>query len=158
VRLCLPIKRVVRIRSVSDIESLEEGDYGLPTVSNFPFLDAVVKPSYLFQDTIAKDRHPSIAKVPEILKALKKNTTDSGPVMLVNTLATDNFDSFKMNGSSVLKPFSQWKTRMETHTDDVAVVPALSVVTASEESNNRKRQRRSAAVDVQPKEKKSKKS
>lgn len=45
--LCLPIRRVVRIRTVDDIERLEEGDYGLPTVSNFPFLDAVMKPNYI---------------------------------------------------------------------------------------------------------------
>jgi len=150
--LCLPIKRVVRIRSVSDIERLKEGDYGLPTVSNFPFLDAVMKPHYLFQDTIAKDRHPSVAKVPEILKALKKHTTDSsGSFVLINTLATDNFDNFKLNRCGVMKPFSQWKARMEAHTDDVAV-------TTSEESNSRKRRQRSAAEEVQPKGKKSKKS
>ena len=153
--LCLPIKRVVRIRTVGDIERLEEGDYGLPTISNFPFLDAVMKPHYLFQDTIANGRHSSVAKVSEILKALKKNTMDRGSIVLVNTLATDNFDNFKMNKSGVMKPFSQWKVRMEAHTDDVAVVTALSVVTACEESNSRKRRQSRL---VQPKGKKSKKS
>jgi hypothetical protein len=74
VKLCLPIKRVVRIRTVSDIELLEDGDYGLPTVSNFPFVDAVMKPHYLFQDTLAR--------VPDILAALKKKkTTGSGSVV-----------------------------------------------------------------------------
>lgn len=151
VKLYQPIKRVVRLRTVKDIERLEEGDYGLPTASNFPFLDAVVKPHYLFQDTIAQGRHPSVAKIPEILKALKKNTTGRGSVALINTLATDNFDTFKMNNSAVMKPFSQWKTRMEAHTDDVAAVTVLSVQTASEESNSRKRKQRSPTVEVQPK-------
>jgi hypothetical protein len=53
-----------------------------------------------------------------------------------------------------MKPFSQWKTRMEAHADDVAVVTALSVATASEASNSRKRQRRDPAVEVQPNGKK----
>jgi hypothetical protein len=81
VKLCLPIKRVVRIRTVSDIELLEDGDYGLPTVSNFPFVDAVKKPHYLFQDTVAKGRHPSVARVPDVLAALKKKTTGSGSIV-----------------------------------------------------------------------------
>ena len=155
--LCLPIKRVVRIRTVSDIERLEEGDYGLPTVSNFPFLDAVMKPHYLFQDTIAQNSHPSVANIPEILEALKKKATDTETVVLVNTLATDNFGTFKMNGSDVMRPFSQWKTRMEDHTDDMAVVTSLSAVEAPKISKNRKRKGKSLAVEVQPKEKKTKK-
>lgn len=120
--LQLPIKRVVRIRTVKDIERLEEGEYGLPTLSNFPFLDAVMKPHYIFQDTIAQGSHPSEAKIPEILKALKAEAK----VVLVYTLGTDNFDRFKMNRSDVMKSFSQWKTRSEVHTDDVAVVTVLS--------------------------------
>jgi hypothetical protein len=151
-KLCLPIRRVVRIRTVSDIERLEVGDYGLPTVSNFPLVDAVLKPHYLFQDTVAKGRHSSVARAPDILAAL--NTTDRGSVLLINTLATANFDNFKANGSAAMKPLSQWKTRMEAHADDVAVVTALSVTTASEASNSRKRQRRDPAVEVQPNGKK----
>jgi hypothetical protein len=138
VKLCLPIRRVVRIRTVSDIELLEDGDYGLPTVSNFPFVDAVMKPHYLFQDTLAR--------VSDRLAALKKKTTGSGSVVLVNALATGNFHDFKGSGSVVMKPFSQWKTRMEAHTD---VVTALSVTTASEASKSRKRQLRDSAVEIQ---------
>jgi hypothetical protein len=145
-RLCLPIKRVVRIRSVSDIERLREGDYGLPTVSDFPFLDAVMIPHYLFQDTVPKDSYPSVAKVPEIVEALKKHTKGSGSVVWVNTLATEDFDEFERSGDAAMKPFSQWKARMEAHTDDVAVVTVLSVVTAPD---SRKRKRRSHAVDVE---------
>lgn len=119
--LCLPIKRVVRIRNVSDIEHLEEGDYGLPTVSNFPFLDAVMKPHYLFQDTVSQDRHTSVAKIPEILEVLKIEATDTAQIDLIYTLGTDNFDNFKMNDNELMRPFSQWKTRMEAHTDDTAM-------------------------------------
>jgi hypothetical protein len=33
----------------------------------------------------------------------------------------DNFDSFKMNENELMMPFSQWKTRMEAHTDETAM-------------------------------------
>lgn len=153
--LCLPIRRVVRIRTVDDIERLEEGDYGLPTVSNFPFLDAVMKPNYIFQDTVAQGRHPSEAKIPEILRALK-TTADVGPVVLVNTLAVDNFDKFKMNSSDVMKSLSQWKTRMEVHADDVAVVKNLTRK-VSEVSKRGKRKLTDTTDESMPKGKKSKK-
>lgn len=146
--LCLPIKRVVRIRTVGDIERLEEGDYGLPTASNFPFADAVMKPCYLFQDTMAQNRHPSVAKISGILNALKTGATDTESVVLVNTLGADNFDNFKMNVSDAMTPFSQWKTRMEAHTDDFAVVAVQSAVKASEGPKGRERK--------QPEEAKSK--
>ena len=48
-----------------------------------------------------------VAKIPEILKALKKKSTDIETVVLVNTLGTDNFDAFKMNSSDVMGPFAQ---------------------------------------------------
>jgi hypothetical protein len=152
--LCLPIKRVVCIRTVSDIERLEDGDYGLPTVSNFPFLDAVMKPNHLFLDTVAQDGHPSVAKIPEILKALKVKARVIGAVMLINTLATSNFDAFKGNRSDKMKPFSQWKTRMEAHADDVDVTVATTM--ASNGPKRGKRKERSFAVEVKPGGKRSK--
>eukprot|EP01039_Chlorochromonas_danica_P011316 gene11316-12628_t len=156
--LCLPIKRVVRIRTVSDIERLEEGDYGLPTVSNFPFIDAVMKPCYLFQDTLAQDRHSSVAKIPDILKALEKRIADVESIVYINTLGTDNFNDFKMNGSDVMRPFSQWKTRMEVHTDDMALVAAMPAVEASEGSKKiSKRRKQQEEEEVEPKRKKSRK-
>jgi hypothetical protein len=133
----LPIKRVVRIRTVSDIERLEEGDYGLPTVSNFPFTDAVLN-GHLFQDTIAQS-HPSLAKVSEILAALKQWNAGGEKIALVNTLSTDNFENFKMNNSDVMKAFSQWKTRMECHVDDTAVAKTQSAMEASGRSTGSKR-------------------
>eukprot|EP01039_Chlorochromonas_danica_P007702 gene7704-8509_t len=122
--LCLPINRVVRIRTVDDIKLLREGDYGLPTVSNFPFVDAVIN-GHLFQDTIAHS-HPSVAKTLEILKALNKNKSTRTTTNLIYTLSNGNFDNFKMNNSDMMKPFSQWKTRMELHADDMAGASAPS--------------------------------
>jgi hypothetical protein len=136
-KLCLPIKRVVRIRTVSDIARLEKGDYGLPTVSNFPFADAVLD-GHLFQDTIAQS-HPSMAKVSEILEALKQWKAGGKTIVLVNTLSTDNFDHFKINRSEELVPFSQWKTRMEYHVDDMTVATTKSTVGASGRSAGMKR-------------------
>jgi hypothetical protein len=135
--LHLPIKRVVRIRTVSDIKRLEEGDYGLPTFSNFPFADAVIN-GHLFQDTTAQS-HPSMAKVSEILEVLHPWKADGETIALVNTLSTNNFGNFKMNKSDLMKPFSQWKTRMECHVDDTAVASQQSAVGAAGRSAGGKR-------------------
>lgn len=135
--LYLPIKRVVRIRTVSDIARLEEGDYGLPTVSNFPFADAVLN-GHLFQDTIAQS-HPSLAKVLEILDALKKWNAGGEMIVLVNTLSIENFEKFKMSKSDEMKSLSQWKTRMECHVDDTAVAKMQSAMEASGRSTGSKR-------------------
>ncbi|RYH00514.1 hypothetical protein EON65_49295 [archaeon] len=146
--LYLPIKRVVRIRTVSDIGLLEEGDCGLPTVSNFPFADAVLN-GHLFQDTIAQS-HPSLAKVSEILDALKQWKAGGETIALVNTLSTDNFDNFKMNKSDVMMPFSQWKTRMECHVDDTAVAMVQSAVEPSGRSAGSKRKLDKLAAEEKP--------
>eukprot|EP00981_Chlorochromonas_danica_P004780 scaffold962_cov228-Ochromonas_danica.AAC.1 len=105
-----------------------------------------MKPCYLFQDTLAQDRHSSVAKIPDILKALEKRIADVESIVYINTLGTDNFNDFKMNGSDVMRPFSQWKTRMEVHTDDMALVAAMPAVEASEGSkkiNKRRKQHHS---------------
>lgn len=76
--------------------------------------------------------------------------------MLVNTLAVDNFDKFKMNSSDVMKSLSQWKTRMEVHADDVAVVKNLTRK-VSEVSKRGKRKLTDTTDESMPKGKKSKK-
>lgn len=67
-RLCLSTKRAVRIDCVQDIDLLEEGDYGVPSIHNFPFLDAVMKPNFIFLDTTAR-KHSLTSKLSDIVKA-----------------------------------------------------------------------------------------
>lgn len=141
--LRLDIRRVVRIRTVDDIKLLRDGDYGLPTVSNFPFLDGVMKPNYIFRDTIAAKTtgHPSSVamKIPEILEALGTNDP-----MLIHTLSANDFESFKASGSKSegedeLRPFSQWKARMEIHAGDLAMSAAPPPVARAAAAKKRAR-------------------
>lgn len=158
--LCMPIARVVRIRTVRDIERLQQGDYGLPTVSHFPLLDAVMK-GCLFQDTVAQS-HPSVAQVNQILKALKKSkAAGKGLTDLVNTLSTDNF--VKMNYRVEMKSFSQWKTSMESRVEDMAAATAQSAVEGRSTGRKRKQdecaegKQDMQAAEEKPKGKRSKK-
>ena len=154
-KLYLPINRVVRIRSVRDIEHLEPGDYGLPTTCNFPFLDAVMKPNYLFQDTIA-ERHDTLAQIPQILAALGKRKSCTATVMLINTLGTENFSKFKKNSNAALVSFTQWKTRMEAHTDDVVDLNTHEPLNVMEETK-KKDKKREAVQESEVQNKKAKK-
>lgn len=138
-RLSLPIKRVVRITSVKDIELLQEGDYGLPTPHNFPFVAAVMKPNYIFQDTTA-ETHDSTAKVLEILKALKLEAAGAKTVNLIFTVASDKFDSFKKNNCAELSAFSQWKTRLEVRANDSEITTAESSETISQAAPPKRKQ------------------
>lgn len=80
-----------------------------------------------------------MAKIPEILKALKKSKPDVGTTYLIYTLSTDNLKNFKVNNSDVMKPFSQWKSHMEFHADDIAIATKKCAVGTSERSTGRKR-------------------
>ena len=45
------ITRKVLIRRIEDIGNLLRSDYGLPIISNFPLIDAVIQPNVLLQMT-----------------------------------------------------------------------------------------------------------
>jgi hypothetical protein len=78
------------IRSVEDIEQ-----YGLPVISNFKIIDAVIQPNILLQFTIAKTHGKLTDNYDEIRNGLKgrKNTH-----VLIFAIPTENFDSFKPIG------------------------------------------------------------
>lgn len=110
------IKRIVRIRRTGDVGRLLEGDYGLPTIPNYPFLDAILDGN-VFQDTIAK-RHGSVAKLEEIIKAMKKwGKKRTNDMRLIFSLGEDDFDTFKPPTDELIDKFSLWKTRPEHHVD-----------------------------------------
>lgn len=47
--LSCKVKRKVMIRTVEDIAALADGDYGYPSIPNFPLVDAVIKPNVMLQ-------------------------------------------------------------------------------------------------------------
>lgn len=58
------------IRDEDDIKSLRSDSYGLPTVSNFPLVDALMLPDIGIQMTISKSHDVSVNSLPKILKIL----------------------------------------------------------------------------------------
>ncbi len=42
------------IRKISDLALLRNDEYGMPSVTDFPLIDAAVGPNFVFQVTISK--------------------------------------------------------------------------------------------------------
>lgn len=71
------------IRNVNDIPSLKNGDYGLPTICNFPIVDAVLPPALGLQMTTSKRHGGSVLQLRDILKALKIRASEFTIVYVV---------------------------------------------------------------------------
>ena len=97
------IKRKKLIRSIRDIYELEDGEYGLPTVTNFPVVDAIIKPDILLQMTIS-DSHEtrSSDKLFDILKVMGIKT---GKMIFV--LCALNVEKFKY--ANTMEVVAQYK-------------------------------------------------
>jgi hypothetical protein len=83
VKLALGQQNKVLIRNVADIEHLKDGDYGLPTVCNFPLVDAVIKPDIVLQMTIGDRRERAIHRAGEIADAMGISTSQMKMVFVV---------------------------------------------------------------------------
>ena len=84
---------VVLIRSVSDINKLPDGAYGLPLFSNFPLVDAIVQPDILLQFTTSPVTHKgSSASLPIIRSLLREKKQDMHKMIFV--IPKDNLRSF----------------------------------------------------------------
>jgi hypothetical protein len=92
--LKVKLSRVRLIRTIDDLQDLMEDEYGLPTISNYPFVDGVIKTSqgcFLLQMTVAASHETkSKDKLPAILEALGVTTAS-----LVFVLEHRNYDEFK---------------------------------------------------------------
>jgi hypothetical protein len=82
-QLILGNRRKVLIRNVEDIKSLKEDDYGLPTICNFPIIDAVLPPDMGLQMTISDTHEGSNLGLSAILSVLKIPATDFTLVFVV---------------------------------------------------------------------------
>ena len=83
VQLPLGNRRKVLIRGVGDISSLRDDAYGLPTICNFPIIDAVLPPAMGLQMTTSHTHAGSIERLPEILGALKITAAEDFTVVFV---------------------------------------------------------------------------
>lgn len=68
-------RRTALIRNVADIANLRPCDYGLPTVCNFPIVDAVLPPDLALQMTISDRHEVSAEKLADIRAGMIVNET-----------------------------------------------------------------------------------
>jgi len=83
VKLALGQKNKVLIRNIADIEHLKDGDYGFPTVCNFPLVDAVIKPDIVLQMTIGDRHEGAIDRAGDIANAMGIPTSQMKMVFVV---------------------------------------------------------------------------
>ena len=96
IQLDMTKKRKVLIRKIDDIKELKTGDYGLPSVPNFPLVDAVIKPDICLQMTTSSKSHKgAVARLQDIAAALRISTKDIKMVFVVRreALATFQYDT-----------------------------------------------------------------
>lgn len=81
------------LRAISDLRALQNGQYGLPTVANFPVVDAIARVDnifYFLQMTIAK-YHATSERFRELVEVLPEGIQ----IRLVWFLSNENFNLMK---------------------------------------------------------------
>jgi hypothetical protein len=97
----IKVQRKKLIRTIADIGKLADDEYGLPVISNFPVMDAIVG-NYLLQMTTALKHKCAIKKFGQICQIRPD-------AKLVNVLDTSNFDGFKPNKDINIPQFKTLK-------------------------------------------------
>jgi hypothetical protein len=88
VSVALGEKRKVLIRTINDIKNLKTNERGVPTISNFPFVDQIIPPNQFTTSKI----HTSSAKISEIIQAL--GLKEEGDFILVFIVPKEILASF----------------------------------------------------------------
>ena len=71
------------IRDMEDVKSLQNDSYGLPTINNFPLVDAVLAPNMGLQMTTSNSHKGSVATLPKLLESLRVKESDFRMVFVV---------------------------------------------------------------------------
>lgn len=80
------------LRKISDISSLEEGQYGFPVYDNFPLVGAIIQPRTLIQFTTSPKTHKGATeKIEQIRDQLLAQRTDHRMVFIVPKESKDTF-------------------------------------------------------------------
>ncbi len=88
-----PLCRTRMIRTIADLNSLKEGEYGKPSVPNFALIDSAIKvEAYTFQMTIART-HDKQNQNENFTKIL--NSLGASSLSIVFVLDKNNFNTFK---------------------------------------------------------------
>lgn len=106
-------ERKAFIGTIEDIGHLKDFEYGMPTISNFPFVDIVVKPNLEIQFIIGKKHGRSKHFHSEIERQMGGQSKDH---ILVFACDKENFDTFMYVEGLVLevkqyKMLVQWRAK-----------------------------------------------
>jgi hypothetical protein len=86
--------RVVRLRGVNDVNLLSDDTYGLPVISNFPLVDAIVQPNILLQMTVSEERHKgAVDQLPHLREQLSEQ--DQTKHRMIFVVPQKNLGKFK---------------------------------------------------------------
>ena len=80
-------RQVTLVRNIPDLKNMESSTYGLPTISNFPAVDAVLSTT-LLQMTISNKHGGAMDKLPNIAEALGVEVKDLLLVFVVESVKT----------------------------------------------------------------------
>lgn len=83
VQLALGKRRIKLIRNVNDIKYLTAEHYGLPTICNFPIIDAALPSNIGLQMTISRSHEGSVARLPDMFRAFDVAENDFAIVFVV---------------------------------------------------------------------------
>jgi hypothetical protein len=85
---------IERMRTFGDVAELHDKHYGLPIVSNFPLVDAVIQPHTLIQFTIARNYHKgAVELLPDLRSKLREK--DQTKHIMIFVVPEENMNSFK---------------------------------------------------------------
>ena len=83
VELPLGNRSKVLVRTIEDLTALDKGQYGFPTICNFPLVDAVLPPDIALNMTIGKTHRGAASKLNNITDALGINSNQLKMVFVV---------------------------------------------------------------------------
>jgi hypothetical protein len=141
-------ERVMRLRSVEDIEHLVVGTYGLPITPNYPLVDAIVQPNVLLQMTISEEKHKGAV---DELQAIRDGLLEKDPLKhkMVFVVPEKNMKTFKYQKDLkdipqfVMCPHPVLDTTMEQKKRNVAIrditaeLAATTLVSGATSSNGK---------------------
>jgi hypothetical protein len=123
------------IRNVNDIEHLHKKDYGLPSITTFPLVDAVIKPNILLQMTIKSSHDTQSAhRIEDIIKAMKvKGNTK---VKMIYVLPKESYENFKAGKFEKFKLASKHLVEYKMQYDLTASPPQPSAGSSASDKVN----------------------
>lgn len=108
-QLDVSFTRKVFIQTIEDIELLKDGELGIPSVTNFPVVDFVIKPLIEGQITVAKTHPCAYSRHNSIEDAMGGNRKDRKFIFFCDR---SNFDGFRYD-NKLANDVKQYKVLVE---------------------------------------------